>query len=786
MPRKRVIFTAVLSIFCFLVMFLPAGAETRRALLVGIDKYDPPSGAKPGPAKANHGAIKRVAVKGNSKRQQFESLDGAVGDMEAMKVLLMDKFGFREGDIKTLTNQEATADEILSAIQKHLIDSAQPGDVSLFYYAGHGSLMRNLSTPKPSGYDSTIVPADWWRGTPDIRDKELARLFHKAVRKGIALTIIADSCHSGSLLRGGLKVREVPGDTGFYVEDPPDRDPAGHTLPNPEEEGALVLSAAQDYQSAAEIATDSGWHGVFTWALLQILRYSPENEPMSRIFERVRALVQSEEPVQEPVMAGKGRAERGLFGQPADLAGSITVAARTVAGTAVELQGGRVVGLAKGCELVRMPGSSAEAPVRIEITEVTGPGRSVAQVCSGPPESVRPGDLFQLDKWVQSEEGILRVYLPPKPPSLARIMAVAKSVAELQLPGWVEDPTATPPDFIMGWNGSEWVLARNGPGGEVILRLGAEPDAAQIRKRLADSPSARLFLMLPPPAEVAAQVHLGAGTALDAIAPVSSMAGARYALEGRYRDAGLEFAWVAPSGSEEELKRMAILPRMPLRTKWLTLTAGSDAPRGLAAQLEEYAVRMARLRAWIELEPPQAGTPFPYSLAFRETSSKRMVTEGDMRRGERYKLYLKSDPDLLHRLELAGKKVPRQYVYVFIIDSDGTGTSLFPGAQGNVENLFPPDRTPLPAEIPLSSRDYDLEISDPLGTDVYFMIVSAEVIDPVVFSFEGVRGGPGGMRGGSLSQLLFGIGTGQKRGGKQPPAPSQWSIEKRVIRSVAK
>ena len=160
MLRIRLIFSAGFSLFCILVMFLTAGAETRRALLVGIDKYDPPSDSKPGPTKAIHSAVKRVAVKGNSKRQPFESLDGAVSDMDAVKTLLMDKFGFRADDIKTLTNQEATADEILSAIQKHLIDSAQPGDVSLFYYAGHGSLMRNLSTPKSSGYDSTIVPAD--------------------------------------------------------------------------------------------------------------------------------------------------------------------------------------------------------------------------------------------------------------------------------------------------------------------------------------------------------------------------------------------------------------------------------------------------------------------------------------------------------------------------------------------------------------------------------------------------------------------------------------------------
>ena len=784
--RKHSLFAAGLSALCLLSMAFAAGAETRRALLVGIDAYQAPADGKARPVKEAPRAGRRVAVKGSSERQPFDSLDGAVSDRDAMKALLTDKYGFREADVKTLTNEEATADAILGAIEQHLIDAARPGDVSLFYYAGHGSLMRNLRTPKASGYDSTIVPADWWRGTPDIRDKELARLFRKAVEKGIVLTVIADSCHSGSLLRGGLRVREVPGDTGYYVEDPPDRDQAGGALPNPEDEGALVLSAAQDHQCAAEVATDSGWHGVFTWALVQVLRYAPENEPMSRVFARVRALVQSEEPVQEPVMAGKGRAERGLLGQPADLARSVMVAARKVAGTAVELQGGQVLGLAKGCELVRAVGPAGEAQVRIGVTEVAGPSKSLAQVISGPAESVRPGDLFRLDKWVQPEEGLLRVYVPPTPPPLARVMAVARAVAGLKLPGWVEDPTVTPPDLLMGWNGSEWVLARNGPAGEAVLRLGPEPDASRIRQRLAETPSARFFLMLPLPAEAAGQLRLGPGSALDAIVPVSSMAGARYALEGRYRDGGLEFAWVAPAGSEEDLKRMAGPPRMPLRTKWLTPPAGADDARGLAAQVEDYAVRVARLRAWIELEPPQASSLFPYGLALEEISTKRMVTEGEMRAGERYKLFLKSDPDLVQRLEQSGQKAPRRYIYVFIIDSDGTGTSLFPGAQGNVENLFPPDRTPLAPEIPLTGRDYDLEISEPLGNDVYFLIASAEVIDPTAFSFEGVRGGAEGTRGGSTSQLLFGIGSGRTRGAKQPPAPAEWSIEKRVIRSVAK
>jgi hypothetical protein len=223
---------------------------------------------------------------------------------------------------------------------------------------------------------------------------------------------------------------------------------------------------------------------------------------------------------------------------------------------------------------------------------------------------------------------------------------------------------------------------------------------------------------------------------------------------------------------------------MPLRTRWLP--AGAEVSGGFAAEVEGYALRLARLRAWMELGPPAADVPFPYGLAFKEVSSGRVITEGEMGKGERYKLYLRTDPDLLRRLEQAGQKAPRRYVYVFIIDSDGAGTSLFPGAQGNVENVFPRDTAPPPAEIPLSSRDYDLEVSDPLGTDVYFMIVSPEAIDPMVLSFEGVRGGSQGMRGGGISRLLFGLGSGQKRGAAQPPAPPQWSIEKRVIRSVAR
>ena len=95
-------------------------------------------------------------------KRQIPALSGAVNDAVAMKEILIDRFGFDERNIVLLTNEEATADRILALLQTQLIDRARPGDVSLFYFAGHGSRIRNIAAQNrnASGFDSTLVPAD--------------------------------------------------------------------------------------------------------------------------------------------------------------------------------------------------------------------------------------------------------------------------------------------------------------------------------------------------------------------------------------------------------------------------------------------------------------------------------------------------------------------------------------------------------------------------------------------------------------------------------------------------
>jgi hypothetical protein len=281
----------------------PARAEGRRAVVVGIDKYAPSPGGTA--TSATSGASARAG------RAGWSNLDGAVNDAEAIRQVLVSRFGFRESDVHVLTNAEATRDRIVTAIRTWLIDSAAPGDVGVFFYAGHGSQVRNSKSAEADKMDESLVPADANQGRPDIRDKELARLFDDALDKKVILTAIVDSCHSGSIARG------VGRPTKFRVLPPDERDVADASAPvPPETRGALILSAAQDTESAAETADDDNTaHGLFTWALLKILRSMPVNESADRMFLQLRAVMQAGDAPQEPVMAGTGERRRApLFG----------------------------------------------------------------------------------------------------------------------------------------------------------------------------------------------------------------------------------------------------------------------------------------------------------------------------------------------------------------------------------------------------------------------------------------------------------------------------------------
>jgi hypothetical protein len=774
--------------------------ESRRAILVGIDNYNPDSAAQAQLLRdLKPPAVKRPAVEGDATYWRFDDLDGAVNDVRLMEGVLQ-SIGFQ--DFVVLTDQDATADAILQALQKNLVEDAQPGDVRLFYYSGHGNHVKNRASSEQQQEDQTLVPADNWRNVPDIRDKEISRILFHAARKGVIVTLIADSCHSGSLARGAWnssgKARTnsgvragVPGVTLHepVANDPPDLDPATHQPIDPEMLGVLTLAAAQPNQEAREVQTEDGAHGAFTWALAQSLRYA--SEPMDRIFARTMAALGANGAIQQPAMGGPSRFSQTILGRPPGAGGGLTVVVDSVKGADIHLRGGAAIGLFPQCRLKTV----SQPAVTVEIASSEGLSGSIAHVVGQ--GGVKVGDVLTLDRWVVPAKAGLRVSIP-KSASEAAVERAAVEFGKLRGDAdidWLDDPTAGAPTHVVSWNGSAWILETNPASKPAIL--GAEPAAADVKRLL--PPKARLLVRLPPTSSLLPAIPLGDADH-SAVEISTAPAGAQYWFWGKIADSGPAYAWLLPDSTEASVRDAAggnqrasgYLP-LPIRSDWVKLPQSPEGVRAAGGELTRMALLLARIRAWLTLPSPPSQQTFPYHLAFRRVAGGALgefKDSGDFQEGEQYKLYLRADPSAL----AARDSLAPRWVYVFVIDHFGDGTRVFPPpGRGNEGNRLPyaqvgekADFQPL---IPLSgeSPEADFEIGSPFGVDTYFLLTSDNAIDnPEVFHFEGVRS-EAGTRGASdpLTSLLSSASS-MTRGVSLRLVPALWSIETLTFRSVPK
>lgn len=739
---------------------LLARGETRRALVVGIDQYTHPL-AVPTYQPSLLTLERRKAVHGEMARPFIDSLQGAYNDARAMKEMLVARLGFEEKNVILLPNrdQAASADNILGLLQTFLIDSAQPGDVSLFYYAGHGSRIRNTAegNANASGFDSTIIPQDALFGVPDIRSKELARIYARAPKKHVALTVILDSCFSGAASRGAVarhRVRAQPANGDVWVNETLD-------VPLPEDSGVLVLAASQDYEPAAELEqTDlDGPHGAFTWALLHVLGSSAPDERVDHIFQRTRALMQAQSPGQEPVMLAKnGLNARGLFEQPAGKDSRLTVAAGRVNGSHVRLSGGLASGLHEGCELKRVHPSEPAATVRI--TRVTGLAASEAEVIDG--QRVNPGDLFELEKWMAPDTPALRLYAGAAGPEdeIRRGTALAAELKSRAPARFVDDPSERTPTHVISWNGANWTIRKNvaGAKAQVIKRVDA---GAMLRMVPKDG---RVAVLIPAPRSLG-QVPRAANVEIT-----DSLARADYVLLGRACGTDcVEYAWALPDVTAEDLG--AAQSARPVRSDWIRWNGETTA-------LQEAAMTLARVAGWMELANSAARSPWPYRLALERVNTQALIDSGVVREGEEYRLVLRAEtPEL--------RVVAPRWVYVFVVDSWGQSKLLC--GESNLGNQFPsvvsvdaPERIELP-------EPRSFTIGEPYGADHYYLLTTATPIDSpeTVLQFDGVRTrGAERLPDDPLARLLrmTAVGTRGAVGG----APVNWSIEEITIVSRGK
>jgi len=785
---------------------------TRRAVLIGINQYNPPGGQlSTTPPKKS--PTRKSLASGDVRHWTYPDLEGAINDVNLIEgLLLAPDFGFQPADIaKLITPESTTADQILSTLRRELVDSASRGDIRLVYYSGHGNFIRNAALKRANPntrneFDQTIVASDQWQGAVDVRDKELSQILWDAAKKGVTVTFIADSCHSGSLTRGPSNshgtsrsnsgVRSGADAAGFgepLIDDPAPIDKATGQEINPEDAGVLTLAAAQENQEALELLGEKNeTHGAMTTALVRAIREEGPHASMDRVFERMWNYMQAANLTQTPVLGGKDRGDKDLFGQPARQE-PFSVIVREVHGDDVVLRGGEAIGLYAGSELRRLTtDNAASTPVTLLVSAPTGLSQATARV-SPAGTQVAVGDRFEVTKWAAPQEPNLRVYVPPTA-DVETIRQISDRLAPLRADPsvhWIDDPTLDSPSDILRWNSDRWVLDHLGAAVKTV-DLGPSPSLADVKNVL--TANARLFVLMPPTAAMSAAIALGEGTRYPGIQRLkdSEAQNADYRLGGRLTSAGTQYAWLSADAGLPAAKQTASKPAaapaspLPVRTDWL-----DGKSENAAATLTEYAVRIGKVHAWLTLAGHPGQTEFPYQLALRKPSSDATVRSSVLYGGEQYKLYLQLDP------QYKDTTTTRRWVYVFAISQEGQGTLLFPQlGSGNEGNHLPRAEkderptAPAPPLIRLLDQPYGLEIGEPWGTDTYIIISTKEAIpNPDIFDFDGVKSSRGaesrGVSGNPLQDLLEENGN-STRGVAVARSPGEWSIERMTFQSAPK
>lgn len=304
--------------------------STLYALLIGIDAYPD------------------LLPDGTS----YPSLRGATGDVERMEAFLRDRAGLTPERTRKLLAQAGnngspagpperrpTYANIVAAFKQLAVEAA-PGDRVCVHYSGHGARLKTEypEIKEPGSLDQALVPCDIGEpGSRYLRDLELAVLVRLLVDRGLLVTLVLDSCHSGGAIRTGIEgavVREVP-----EVDLPPvpsavaKRDLLMRAWQSLRQEDVpmrnlslqswlpvvryVLFAACRPSERAYEYPFEEGEpQGALTYALLKDLRQNGLEQSCDQIQKKLVAAVHGKLKNQTPMLVGDG-ARRFLAEAPA-------------------------------------------------------------------------------------------------------------------------------------------------------------------------------------------------------------------------------------------------------------------------------------------------------------------------------------------------------------------------------------------------------------------------------------------------------------------------------------
>ena len=169
---------------------IAANAPRKIALLIGINDY-------------SHGNTDNVS-----------SLKGCINDVALIQNLLIYRYGFESKNIITLTNAQATRNDILNTIETYLL-TANPNDIVVFSFSGHGAPLNDPYEKGTLSKTTGIIPYDHIMQPDGITNfiTGTTLFLLRSAFKTNQVTFILDCCYSGGSIR-------AQGDTRSRATEP--------------------------------------------------------------------------------------------------------------------------------------------------------------------------------------------------------------------------------------------------------------------------------------------------------------------------------------------------------------------------------------------------------------------------------------------------------------------------------------------------------------------------------------------------------------------------------------
>ena len=264
---------------------------------------------------------KRAVLIGINYRGTSAELGGCINDVENMRRVLINNYGYKDDDILMLTdngqrigtkfnrNVKPIKKEIISHINWLINSENLDYNQFYFHYSGHGSYLRDQNNDEKDGRDECLCPTDY-NTAGFIRDDELNKLFNKFSPTS-KVTCVIDACHSATMLDLkyeldclSVQVEENEQDPDAYLYKNWSYDfhnSENHNYTSTDN-NIFTISGCRDSQTSADAWINNKYQGALSYHLMKALELNKYDIKVKYLLKDIHCMLEMGKYDQKPVI----------------------------------------------------------------------------------------------------------------------------------------------------------------------------------------------------------------------------------------------------------------------------------------------------------------------------------------------------------------------------------------------------------------------------------------------------------------------------------------------------